>query len=86
MYQYLDSLDTDEVGYTLARTASLMSQPEYHFDDGDAGSYSLFGIRYLILPARDQPPVPRAAGDALRPLLAVDDRRRRLRPGRPDRR
>jgi hypothetical protein len=57
--------DVDEVGYTL-RTASLMTDPEYFFDDRDPSDYRLFGIRYLILPARDRPPV-RAAGDALRP-------------------
>jgi hypothetical protein len=67
------------------RTASLMTDPEYYFDDRDLSDYRLFGIRYLILPAGQQPPV-RAAGDALRPLPAVDDRRHRLRPGRPDHR
>ncbi len=58
MYAYLESLDIDEVGYTL-RTASLMSQPEYNFDPGNPGDYTLFGIRYLILPsgqASQQPP------------------------------
>jgi hypothetical protein len=47
----------DEVGYTL-RTASLMTGPEYYFDDRDPSDYRLFGIRYLILPARGRPPVP----------------------------
>ena len=55
--KYLESRDVDEVGYTL-RTASLMTDPEYMFDDRDPSDYRLFGIRYLILPARDQPPVP----------------------------
>lgn len=55
VYQYLDSLDTDEVGYTL-RTASLMSQPEHDFDAGNARDYSLLGIRYLVLPASHAPP------------------------------
>ncbi len=49
IYQYLDSLDIDEIGYTL-RTASLMSQPEYHLDPASPGDYAMFGIRYLILP------------------------------------
>jgi Bacterial membrane protein YfhO len=57
VFQYLESLDVDEVGYTL-RTASLMTDPEYYFDDRDPSDYRLFGIRYLILPARSQPPVP----------------------------
>ncbi len=55
-FKYLESRDVDEVGYTL-RTASLMTDPEYFFDDRDPSDYRLFGIRYLILPARDQPPV-----------------------------
>jgi len=56
VFKYLESRDVDEVGYTL-RTASLMTGPEYFFDDRDPSDYRLFGIRYLILPARDQPPV-----------------------------
>jgi hypothetical protein len=56
VFQYLESRDVDEVGYTL-RTASLMTNPEFYFDDRDPSDYRLFGIRYLILPARDQPPV-----------------------------
>jgi Bacterial membrane protein YfhO len=56
VFKYLESRDVDEVGYTL-RTASLMTGPEYFFDDRDPADYRLFGIRFLILPARDQPPV-----------------------------
>ena len=56
VFKYLESRDVDEVGYTL-RTASLMTDPEYFFDERDPSDYRLFGIRYLILPARDQPPV-----------------------------
>jgi hypothetical protein len=54
--KYLESRDVDEVGYTL-RTASLMTDPEYLFDDRDPSDYRLFGIRYLILPAARRPPV-----------------------------
>jgi hypothetical protein len=50
MYAYLESQDADEAGYTL-RTASLMTQPEYHFDSAEPGDYAVFGIRYLMLPA-----------------------------------
>jgi hypothetical protein len=57
VFQYLESRDVDEVGYTL-RTASLMTDPEYYFSERDPSDYRLFGIRYLILPARGQPPVP----------------------------
>jgi hypothetical protein len=56
VFKYLESRDVDEVGYTL-RTASLMTGPEYYFVDRNPSDYRLFGIRYLILPARDQPPV-----------------------------
>ena len=56
VFKYLESRDVDEVGYTL-RTASLMTDPEYFFDDRDPSGYRLFGIRYLILPAGDEPPV-----------------------------
>jgi hypothetical protein len=35
-----------------------MSDPEYFFDDRDPSDYRLFGIRYLILPAGQHPPVP----------------------------
>ncbi len=56
VFKYLESRDVDEVGYTL-RTASLMTNPEDLFDDRDPSDYRLFGIRYLILPARRRPPV-----------------------------
>ena len=56
VFKYLESRDVDEVGYTL-RTASLMTDPEYFFDDRDPSDYRLFGIRYLILPAGHKPPV-----------------------------
>ncbi|MFZ1996755.1 MAG: hypothetical protein WAU75_21755, partial [Solirubrobacteraceae bacterium] len=57
VFKYLESRDVDEVGYTL-RTASLMTAPEDFFVDRDPSDYRLFGIRYLILPARHRPPVP----------------------------
>jgi hypothetical protein len=56
VFKYLESRDVDEAGYTL-RTASLMTDPEYFLDDRDPSDYRLFGIRYLILPAGDGPPV-----------------------------
>jgi len=56
VFKYLESQDVDEVGYTL-RTASLMTGPEDHFDELDPSDYSLFGIRYLILPSGSAPPV-----------------------------
>jgi hypothetical protein len=57
VFKYLESRDVDEVGYTL-RTASLMTDPEYYFDERDPSDYRLFGIRYLILPIGSRSPVP----------------------------
>jgi hypothetical protein len=54
--KYLDSRDVDEVGYTL-RTASLMTDSEYYFDDKNPSDYRLFAIHYLILPSGYTPPV-----------------------------
>jgi hypothetical protein len=54
VYRYLASQDLDAVGFSL-RTASLMSQPELHFDGRNLGDYALFGIRYLILPTWERP-------------------------------
>ncbi len=55
MFKYLESLDADEVGYTL-RTASLMTQPEFRFDSASPGDFALFGIRYIIVPATSASP------------------------------
>ena len=57
VFKYLESKDVDEVGYTL-RTASLMTDPEYYFDDANPGDYPLFGVGYLIVPETMAPPVP----------------------------
>jgi len=56
VFKYLESKDVDEVGYTL-RTASLMTDPEYHFDETNPGDYPLFGIGYVITPSTMEPPV-----------------------------
>jgi hypothetical protein len=63
-YAYLASQDIDETGFTL-RTASLMTQPEFWFDRANPGDYSLFGIRYLVLPAHAPAP------PGLRPVLIM---------------
>ncbi len=57
VFKYLESKDVDEVGYTL-RTASLMTDPEYYFDETNPGDYPLFGIGYIITPTSMEPPVP----------------------------
>ena len=56
VFKYLESKDIDEVGYTL-RTASLMTDPEYYFDETNPGDYPLFGIGYIITPATMESPV-----------------------------
>ena len=56
VYAFLTSLDVDEVGFTL-RTTSLMTTPEYFFDESNPSDYSLFGVRYLLLPLGHSPPV-----------------------------
>lgn len=57
VFKYLDSRDVDEVGYTL-RTASLMTDPEFFFDEHNVSDYDLFAIRYILLPSWRKPPVP----------------------------
>lgn len=56
VFKYLESRDVDEVGYTL-RTASLMTDPEYYFDEDNPGDYQLFGVHYLVVPSAYLPPV-----------------------------
>jgi hypothetical protein len=57
VFKYLASKEIPELGYTL-RTASLMSNAEAYFDESDPADYSLFAVRYIILPSGDTPPVP----------------------------
>lgn len=54
VFKYIESIDADEVGYTL-RTASLMTNAEYELRD-DPPDYALFGIRYLLVPANAPAP------------------------------
>jgi len=63
VFKYLESTDVDEVGYTL-RTASLMTDPEFYFDEANPSDYILFGVRYLILPSTRRPSV--AAREVMR--------------------
>ncbi|HUI02038.1 MAG TPA: YfhO family protein [Acidimicrobiales bacterium] len=66
VFKYLEAQDIDEVGYTL-RTASLMTDPEFFFDEDDPGDYALFAVRYMILPVAMAPPVPATAVAAAGP-------------------
>ena len=63
--------DVDEVGFTL-RTASLMSGPENEFDDTIPADYALFGIRWLLLPGKMQPPVPATSVERRGPYALWD--------------
>ncbi len=56
VFKYLESKDVDEVGYTL-RTASLMTDPEYYFDETNPGDYPIFGVGYIITPVDMAAPV-----------------------------
>ena len=79
VFKYLESKDIDEVGYTL-RTASLMTDPEYFFDESNPGDYPLFGIGYIITPADMAAPVRSGQGRLLGGLLPVGAPPRRLHP------
>ena len=57
VYTYLADRDVDEVG-NLLRVFSLTEDNEAYFDQQDPAQYQLYGIRYLLLPAGLQPPVP----------------------------
>jgi hypothetical protein len=56
VFKYLESRDVDEVGYTL-RTASLMTGPEYLFDERNPSDYELFAVHFTILPLGTSPPI-----------------------------
>jgi hypothetical protein len=53
--EYLSVDQVDEIGF-MSRTASLMSGPEAYFDDQIPADYTLFGVRFVILPAGHKPP------------------------------
>jgi hypothetical protein len=55
--QALVGYQVDSIGFWL-RTTSLASDFEANFDDTDPAQYDLFNVRYVILPAGRQPPVP----------------------------
>ena len=63
VFKYLESRDVDEVGYTL-RTASLMTDPEFYFDDRRPSDYRLFGIHYSSSPPAPDLPSPPGSSSA----------------------
>ena len=57
VYKYIESEDVDEVTYVVP-TLSLMLDPETNFDEDNPSDYTIFGVRYLLLPVGMTPPVP----------------------------
>ena len=57
VYKYIESQDVDEVTYVVP-TLSLMLDPETNFDEDNPSDYTIFGVRYLLLPVGMTPPVP----------------------------
>jgi hypothetical protein len=57
VYKYLESQDIDQVTY-LVPTLSLMLDPQTDFDEDNPVDYTLFGVRYILLPAGVTSPVP----------------------------
>ena len=57
VYKYLESEDVDQVTY-LVPTLSLMLDPETNFDEDNPSDYTLFGVRYMLLPTGTSSPVP----------------------------
>ena len=57
LYSYLLYRDADTIGMYL-RTPSLSEDVEANFDSSDAAQFDLFNIRYVILPAGQEPVVP----------------------------
>lgn len=57
MYKYLEGTDVDLMTY-MVPTLSPMLGAESYFDDTNPADYGLFGVRFILLPAGAQPPVP----------------------------
>jgi Gpi18-like mannosyltransferase len=58
VYAWLADLDVDAIGFTFRTIASLSTDVEAAFDEGNPAQYQMFNIRYLILPSDRQPSVP----------------------------
>jgi hypothetical protein len=57
LYTELLADDADAIGFYL-RTQSLSTDIEVQFDDRNATQFDIFNIRYMIMPAGQQPDVP----------------------------
>lgn len=60
VYAWLASRDVDAIGFTFRTINSLSTDVEAAFDETNLAQYQMFDIRYLLLPADRQPPVPAA--------------------------
>ena len=57
VYKYLETQDVDQVTYVVP-TLSLMLDPDTDFDEDNPSDYTLFGVRYIVLPTGVGSPVP----------------------------
>lgn len=58
VYAWLADRDVDAIGFTFRTIPSLSTDVEAAFDETNLAQYEMFNIRYVILPADRQPPVP----------------------------
>ncbi|HEU0303755.1 MAG TPA: DUF6541 family protein [Gaiellaceae bacterium] len=58
VYAWLANRDADAIGFTFRTIASLSNDVEAAFDEASPAQYEMFDVRYLLLPADRQPPVP----------------------------
>ena len=58
VYAWLAARDVDAIGFTFRTLNSLSTDVEAAFDETNLAQYQMFDIRYLLLPADRQPPVP----------------------------
>ncbi len=58
VYAWLADRQVDAIGFTFRTIASLSTDVEASFDETNPAQYSMFGVRWLLLPAGRHPPVP----------------------------
>lgn len=58
VYAWLADRDVDAIGFTFRTLSSLSTDVEAAFDETNPAQYQMFDVRYLLLPADRQPPVP----------------------------
>jgi Gpi18-like mannosyltransferase len=58
VYAWLANRDVDAIGFTFRTIASLSTDVEADIDEENPAQYEMYNIRYLLLPAGHEPPVP----------------------------